>query len=75
MDLSDSLGFDRSEILEYIDSKEPFNELKKSLSELRKYGINGVPTFIIGDKIVVGAQPYEVFEKVIRNAFEEDLVL
>ena len=75
LDLTDSLGFDRSEVLEYIDSEEPFNELKKSLSELRKYGINGVPTFIIGDKIVVGAQPYEVFEKVIRNALEEDLVL
>ena len=75
LDLADSLGFDRSEVLEYIDSEEPFNELKKSLSELRKYGINGVPTFIIGDKIVVGAQPYEVFEKVIRNALEEDLVL
>ena len=75
LDLADSIGFNRNEILEYIDSEEPFKELKKSLRELRKYGINGVPTFIIGDKIVVGAQSYEVFEKVIRKALEEDLVI
>jgi predicted DsbA family dithiol-disulfide isomerase len=73
--LAESLGFNRNEILEYIDSEEPLKELKRSLNELRKYGINGVPTFIIGDKIVVGAQPYEVFEKVIRKALEKDPVL
>ena len=73
--LAESLGFNRKEILDYIDSEEPFRELKRSFNELRKYGINGVPTFIIGDKIVVGAQPYEVFEKVIRKALEKDLVL
>ena len=75
LSLAESIGFERKEILEYIDSEEPFKELKKSLTELREYGINGVPTFIIGDKIVVGAQPYEVFDKVIRKALEEDLVL
>ncbi|NVM45811.1 MAG: DsbA family oxidoreductase [Candidatus Lokiarchaeota archaeon] len=75
LSIAESIGFKRSEILEYIDSEEPFEELKKSLKELRKYGVNGVPTFIIGDRIVVGAQPYEVFEKVIRKVLETDLVL
>jgi len=75
MSLASSLDFDREEILDYIKSPEPLNELKKSLAELRNYGINGVPTFIIGDKIVVGAQPYEVFEKVINNIVESELVL
>ena len=75
LSLAELIGFNRKEILEYIDSEEPFKELKKSLKELRNYGINGVPTFIIGNRIVVGAQPYEVFENVIRKALEEDLVL
>ena len=75
LSIAESIGFDGSEILEYIKSGEPFEMLKDSLKELRKYGINGVPTFIIGDRIVVGAQPYEVFEKVIINALESDLVI
>ena len=75
LSLAELIGFNRKEILEYLDSEEPFEELKKSLKDLRNYGINGVPTFIIGDRIVVGAQPYEVFENVIRKALEKDLVL
>ena len=75
LSIAGSIGFRKEEILEYIDSDEPFEELKKSLRDLRKYGINGVPTFIIGDRIVVGAQPYEVFEKVINNTIESGLVL
>ena len=75
LSLAELIGFNRKEILEYLDSEEPFEELKKSLKDLRNYGINGVPTFIIGDRIVVGAQPYEVFENVIRKALEKDLVI
>ncbi|MFX1449094.1 MAG: DsbA family protein, partial [Promethearchaeota archaeon] len=75
LSLAESLGFKRNEIIEYLNSEEPSNELKKSLKKLRTYGINGVPTFIIGDRLVVGAQPYEVFEKVIRKVLEEDIVL
>ena len=75
LNIAESIGLDRDDILDYIESGEPFEELKKSLKELRKYGINGVPTFIIGDRIVVGAQPYDVFEKVITNTLESDLVI
>jgi predicted DsbA family dithiol-disulfide isomerase len=73
--IAESIGFKGNEILEYINSIEPFDELKRSLSDLRKFGINGVPTFIIGDKIIVGAQSYEVFENVIAKTLEDDLVL
>ena len=75
LSLAESIGLNRNEILEYIDSEEPINELKNSLKELRNYGINGVPTFIIGESIVVGAQPYEVFDKAIRKTLENDLIL
>jgi predicted DsbA family dithiol-disulfide isomerase len=34
----------------------------------RRYGITGVPTFVIGDRGVVGAQPYEVLERLVRDA-------
>ncbi len=73
--LAETIGLNRNEILEYITSEEPKSELTKSLKELRKYGINGVPTFIIGDKIVVGAQPYDVFKKVIENTLQNEAVI
>ena len=34
----------------------------------RQYGITGVPTFVAGRNGVVGAQPYEVLEDLVRRA-------
>jgi predicted DsbA family dithiol-disulfide isomerase len=38
----------------------------------RRYGITGVPTFVAGGRGVVGAQPYEVLEQLVRQAGGED---
>ena len=70
LDLADSRGFDKKELLDYIESDEPLNILKKTGLELGSYGKNGVPTFMIGDRVVVGAQPYEVFQKVIGDVIK-----
>ncbi|MHA1473022.1 MAG: DsbA family oxidoreductase, partial [Promethearchaeota archaeon] len=73
--LAESVGLNKKEILDYINSEEPKSELAKSLRDLRQYGINGVPTFIIGDNVVVGAQPYDVFKKVIENTLQNEAVI
>ncbi|KKL71806.1 hypothetical protein LCGC14_2091230 [marine sediment metagenome] len=67
LDLAGSIGLDKNELLDYIESGEPLNILKKTHSELGNIRITGVPTFIIGDRVIVGAQPYEVFQKVIAE--------
>lgn len=38
----------------------------------RRYGITGVPTFVAGHRGVVGAQPYEVLERLVREAEAEE---
>ena len=37
----------------------------------RRYGITGVPTFVVGRQGVVGAQPYEALEQLVRKAAPE----
>jgi len=34
----------------------------------REYGVTGVPTFVAGRQGVVGAQPYEALEQLVRQA-------
>ena len=72
LDLAESIGLDRNEIEDYLKSDEPRNELRKYLSEVRSYGINGVPAFLIGKQIIFGAQPYETFKAVIQKALTKD---
>lgn len=74
LDLAESIDLNKNEILSYIENDQPGKKLREISLKLSKYGINGVPTFFIGDKIVVGAQPYEVFVKVIRNVLEDNVI-
>jgi predicted DsbA family dithiol-disulfide isomerase len=75
LELAESIGLKKNEILNYIGSNEPYEKMRKVLIELRKYGINGVPTFLIGKQFIFGAQPYEVFETAIKKALEEDIII
>ena len=38
----------------------------------RRIGVTGVPTFVAGRSGVVGAQPYEVLERLVQNAARSD---
>jgi predicted DsbA family dithiol-disulfide isomerase len=37
-----------------------------------RYGVTGVPTFVVGRYGVVGAQPYEALEELVRKAAPEE---
>jgi predicted DsbA family dithiol-disulfide isomerase len=62
-----SLGLDQKELEAYLRSGKADVKLGQYLREVRQYGIEGVPTFIIGNKMVVGAQPYEALERVVKE--------
>ena len=69
--LAESVGLNKIEIESYLNTDEPFNAVQQSLKELRRYRINGVPTFIIGEKLIVGAQPYKIFKQAINEILNE----
>lgn len=39
------------------------NASLENMQEYRKLGVNGVPTFVIGDEVIVGFNPQAVMEK------------
>jgi predicted DsbA family dithiol-disulfide isomerase len=57
-----------SEVLEKRTFKEAVD---RDWALSRRYGITGVPTFVAGDSGVVGAQPYEVLERLVKEAASE----
>ena len=69
--LAESVGLNKREIESYLDSDEPFKTVQQSLKELRRYGINGVPAFLIENRLIFGAQPYDVFKKAINSILDE----
>jgi protein-disulfide isomerase len=45
--------------------------VQKDFREGQRMGVNGTPTFLINDQVLVGLQPIGVFEKTIENARRE----
>ena len=45
--------------------------VQKDFREGQRMGVNGTPTFLINDQVLVGLQPIGVFEKVIEDARQE----
>lgn len=68
IEIAKKIGLDIEELENYLKSNEADKILERHKEEAIKDGINGVPTFIIGDKKIVGAQPYNIIKKVVEES-------
>jgi predicted DsbA family dithiol-disulfide isomerase len=68
VDIAASVGLDAKTAREVLDKRTYKNAIDAHWAKSREYGVTGVPTFVIGDKGVVGAQPYEALEELVKQA-------
>jgi len=66
MSYADSLGLDMDSFRSCLDSGQMEKEVSADNQEGLVAGITGTPGFIINGKKVSGAQPFEVFERIIE---------
>jgi len=72
-DGASSIGLDKSKFESCYDSGKYKSLVQKHTQEGSSDGVSGTPSFLIGNekdgyKVVVGAQPYSVFEQAINAA-------
>jgi predicted DsbA family dithiol-disulfide isomerase len=67
-DCAAEVGFDRDEVIAFLESDRGVSEVSAELDEARQNGITAVPTYVLnGMWAVPGAQDPETFEKVLRK--------
>jgi protein-disulfide isomerase len=59
------LGLEATAFNECLDSGKHAADWQKNAAEGEKYGVQSTPAFFINGRMVVGAQPYESFAKVV----------
>ena len=64
------LGLDTAKFNTCLDNGETASIVKADIAEGQRVGVSGTPTFIINGKKVVGALPYDQFEKAIEEALK-----
>jgi predicted DsbA family dithiol-disulfide isomerase len=72
-DIADSAGLDAAVIRKLLDSDADLADIRARDVAAREMGVNAVPTFIVAGKHAVpGAQPTEVWLKVIDEIMAQD---
>ena len=65
-EIATSVGLDADGMIAALDEGRFTARVQMDLDLSREIGLTGVPAFIIGNRAIVGAQPYDVFEYVME---------
>lgn len=65
------LGLDEDEARRVLASRQYESVVDEDWQRCRRLGVTAVPTFIVGSRAVVGAQPYEVLKSLVMTGREE----
>jgi predicted DsbA family dithiol-disulfide isomerase len=61
-------GLDAEAMASAVESRKYLPKLEEAKEDAARLGVSGVPTFYIDNrKLIVGAQPLDVFRKALRN--------
>ncbi len=72
-DIADQIGMDAAVVHRLLDSSADVEETRARDKAAREMGVTGVPTFIVAGKHAVpGAQPAELWTRVIEELAEAD---
>lgn len=68
VEVAKSVGLPADQAREVIEKRSYQAAIDADWAKSREYGVTGVPTFVAGNQGVVGAQPYEALEQLVRQA-------
>ena len=68
VEIAASVGLSADQAREVIEKRTHRAAVDADWELSRRYGVTGVPTFVIGNQGVVGAQPYETLEELVKQA-------
>ena len=68
LEVAKAVGLDVAEARTVLESRSFKDAVDADWEKSRQYGVTGVPTFVAGRQGVVGAQPYEMLEKLLQQA-------
>jgi predicted DsbA family dithiol-disulfide isomerase len=71
LEIAERVGLPRTDASDVLEKRTFKEAVDRDWALSRRYGITGVPTFVAGDSGVVGAQPYEVLERLVKEAASE----
>jgi predicted DsbA family dithiol-disulfide isomerase len=66
------VGLDAADLQRVVDSGQYTDNVAEQVQQAYRIGVSGVPTYVINQRYaIVGAQPYEVFERALKKILNQ----
>jgi len=70
-ELAEGAGLDSGALREALAAGEYRAQVQEQFDYARAVGITGVPAYVAGEYLMVGAQPYDVYRQLVEAAREQ----
>jgi predicted DsbA family dithiol-disulfide isomerase len=70
-ELARSVSLDSAELLEQLEGGYYTSTIMEQYQQALRYGIRGIPTFVVGNLLFTGAHPYEIFQSAMKKVLEQ----
>jgi len=70
-EIAESAGLDPDAMAEMLENGYYRERVDQDVDISHRIGITGVPAYILGNQAIIGAQPYEAFERVMKSLGRE----
>ncbi len=70
---AEAVGLDTLRFNECLDSGKKSRVVELDMEDGRRFGVRGTPTFFINGRILIGAQPFEIFRYYIDAALLQEI--
>ena len=65
------VGLNADEMVKSLEEKTYSETVMSQYQEALQYGVSGIPTFLVGNLLFTGAQPYSVFKSAMERFLTE----
>ena len=65
--IADRVSLDTDELLRSLENHSYSHTVMGQYKQALEYGIKGIPTFLVGNLMCTGANPYEIFQSALSN--------
>ncbi len=65
--IADSVDLDGDDLVRSLEQRVYSSAVMAQYREAMQYGINGIPTFLVGNLLFTGAHPYPIFQQAMER--------
>ena len=69
--LAQDVSLNSTELLERLENHYHTSAVMGQYQEALQHGIQGIPTFLVGNLVFTGAHPYNIFQEAMKKVLEQ----